>query len=85
MKRKEAQQVLMDTLSQNEQMLIEEIETLPNRLIDAMIKFSENQGKTLPIDSVIVKLVCECPPLESQFLSDGLETDWCLTCGGKAN
>jgi hypothetical protein len=38
--RDKAQEILINTLSQNEQMLIEEIETLPNRLIDAMEEYA---------------------------------------------
>lgn len=64
MKREKAKQLLMDTLSYNEQMLIEEIETLPNRLIDAMIQFAQMQGQSLPIDSV------------SKTLPDG-DDIWC--------
>ena len=58
-------------------------ETKAKELLNELI--DEPKGQTLHIDGVIVKLVCECTPLESQFMIDGLETDWCLTCGGKAN
>ena len=61
MSREIAQQVLMDKLSQNEQFLIEEIETLPERLIDCMIEYHK-QFKTLgllPVSNNEVA-VCKC-------------------------
>ena len=60
MSREIAQQVLMDKLSQNEQFLIEEIETLPERLIDCMIEYHK-QFKTLGLLPVSNNEVAVCP------------------------
>ena len=65
MSREIAQQVLMDKLSQNEQFLIEEIQTLPERLIDCMIEYQE-QVKTLGLLPVSVSFCkCNCQGSES--------------------
>jgi len=42
---KTAQKILMDNLSLGEQMLIEDSETLPDRLIKCMIEFAQDYHK----------------------------------------
>lgn len=57
MSREVAEKILINNLSINEQFLIEEINTLPDRLIDSMIEYSNKVNKLEGVNCHI-KLIC---------------------------
>lgn len=67
MSRETAQKILIEEISIREGMLIEEIETLPERLINAMVKYHKAEVKNLGLFNVSHRLILKTIKLWKKY------------------